>query len=190
MRLPPLPPESLDAELRSVHDTIVQLMVHGQPQIVSQDADGALIGPFPPMLYFPRFGVPALRLLAAIGTEARLAPSIRETAILTVGAHFGARYEIYAHEIMAAVAGLSAAQIASLASDGSPADLGPAERVAHEVARALMQGRVLPASLYGRAEQILGRDGLGELVFLIGGYSLIAVALNAFDMPAPEPATA
>jgi len=187
MRLPPLPPDGLAPELRSVHDTIVDLMVRGQPQIVAQGAQGALIGPFPTMLYFPRFGIPALRLLAAIGTEARLPARVRETAILTVGARFNARYELYAHEIMGEVAGLTAAQIATLAAGGRPPDLGDEAAIAHDLARALVDGHVLAASTYERATALLGRDGVGELVFLIGGYCLIAMALNCFDVPVPEP---
>lgn len=187
MRLPPLPPDRLAPELRSVHDTIVDLMVRGQPQIVAQDGEGALIGPFPAMLHFPRFGIPALRLLAAIGTEARLPAKVRETAILTVGARFNARYEIYAHEIMAAAAGLTAAQVATLAAGRRPPDLEDEAAIAHDLTRALLDGRILPASTYERAADLLGRDGVGELVFLIGGYCLIAMALNCFDVPVPEP---
>ena len=186
MRLPPLAPDLLDPERRAVHDTIVDLMVHGQPQIVAQDDHGALIGPFPAMLHFPRFGIPALRFLAAIGTEARLPARVREVAILTTGARFNARYEIYAHEIMAEVAGLSASQIATLAAGGRPADLGPEEAIAHDVANALARGHILPVSTYARATALLGRDGVGELTFLIGGYCLISMVLNSFDAPVPD----
>lgn len=188
MRLMPLSPESLSPELRNVHDTIVEVMVRGQPQIVAQDERGALIGPFPAMLHFPAFGIPALRFLGAVGSEARLAAPVRETVILTVGARFNARYEIYAHEIMGAVAGLTPAQIALLAAGGRPANLGEAALIAHDLARALVDGRTPPASLYDRAIALLGKDGVGELVFLAGAYCLIALALNCFDMPAPEPA--
>jgi 4-carboxymuconolactone decarboxylase len=186
MRLTPLSPDTLDPERRVVHDTIVELMVRGQPQIIAQDETGALIGPFPAMLHFPRFGVPALRFLGAIGTEARLPSPVRETAILTIGAYFYARYEVYAHEMMAKVAGLSDSQIATLAAGERPADLPAAEAIAHDVAKALSQGSILPASTYARAVTLLGEDGVGELVFLIGGYCLIAMALNAFDVPVPE----
>ena len=186
MRLKPLAPDTLDPERRAVHDTIVELMVRRQPQIVAQDAQGALIGPFPAMLHFPSFGVPALRFLAAIGTEARLPARVREVAILTVGAHFGARYEIYAHEIMAAVAGLSDSQIASLAIGVCPTDLPSAETIAHHVADALARGQTLPASTYARAVALLGLDGVGELAFLIGGYCLISMTLNCFDSPVPD----
>jgi 4-carboxymuconolactone decarboxylase len=188
MRLPPLAPDTLDPERRAVHDTIVDIMVRGQPQIVAQDESGALIGPFPAMLHFPRFGVPALRFLAAIGTEARLPGTVREVAILTAGARFNARYELYAHEIMADVVGLSAAQIATLAAGERPGDLSPEQAIAHDVAKALSDGRSLPASSYARAVDLLGRDGVGELVFLIGGYCLIAMVLNGFDAPVPETA--
>jgi len=186
MRLNPLTPDALDPERRAVHDTIVDLMVRGQPQIVAQDDHGALIGPFPAMLHFPRFGIPALRFLAAIGTEARLPANVREVAILTTGARFNARYEIYAHAIMAGVAGLSASQIATLAAGGRPADLGPEEAIAHDVADALARGHILPASTYARATALLGRDGVGELTFLIGGYCLISMVLNSFDAPVPD----
>jgi len=186
MRLKPLTPDTLDPERRAVHDTIVELMVRRQPQIVAQNAQGALIGPFAAMLHFPRFGVPALRFLAAIGTEARLPARIREVAILTVGAHFHARYEIYAHEIMAAVAGLSELQIAILAIGRCPAGLTPEETIAHDMATVLAGGQTLPASTYARAVALLGLDGVGELTFLISGYCLISMALNCFDVPVPD----
>jgi len=188
MRLQPLSPDALPPELRSVHQTIVDLMVRRQPQIVAEDRSGALIGPFPAMLHFPAFGIPALRLLAAIGTEAKLPPLVREVVILTVGARLNARYELYAHEIMGAVAGLSAAEVALLAAGRRPPTLSDEAAIAHDVASALLDGRTLAASTFDRATALLGHDGLGELVFLMGGYVLIALVLNCFDMPVPDPA--
>jgi len=106
-------------------------------------------------------------------------------AILTVGAFFGARYELYAHELTAADVGLSSDQIAILAAGGRPLDLSDAEAIAHDVARALVEGRILPASTYARALELLKQEGVGELAFLIGGYALTAIMLNAFDVPVP-----
>lgn len=185
MRLPPLAPETLSPELRPVHDEIAALVARTQDQIVVLNSDNALIGPFPAMLHFPQFGVPALVFQRALSTHARLPKTVREVAILTVGAAFGARYELYAHEITAAEVGLSRSQIATLAAGDRPTDLSDEEGVAHEVARVLATGRILPSSTYSRAVEVLGRDGVGELVFLIGGYCLIAMLLNAFDVPIP-----
>jgi 4-carboxymuconolactone decarboxylase len=186
MRLPPLTRDHLSPELHEVHDGVASLVSSKQQRIVVLNAAGALIGPFPAMLHFPQFGVPALLFQRALAAEARLPKTVREVAILTVGAVFGARYELYAHEITAAEVGVAPAQIAILAAGGRPPSLSDAEAIAHDVARALATGHTLPASTYARAIEILGRDGVGELVFLISGYCQIAIVLNAFDVPVPE----
>ena len=68
---------------------------------MSQRADGALIGPFPPMLRFPQFGGPVWAFTKALIEHAALPKPVREVAILATGAHFGSRYEPYAHERVA-----------------------------------------------------------------------------------------
>jgi hypothetical protein len=185
MRLTPIKPAMLPEELRAVHDTVVALMARTQDRVVVVDDDGALVGPFSAMLHFPRFGLPALMLLRALAQEARLPGRLREVAILTVGSVMGARYEMYAHEITAREVGLSQAQVATLAVGGVPADLSDEEMVGRDVAHALAAGHILPASTYARAVELLGKDGVGELAFLVGGYCLIGVVLNAFDVPVP-----
>ncbi|PHJ65407.1 hypothetical protein VF14_10450 [Nostoc linckia z18] len=185
MRLPPILPENLSPQLREVHDGIASLVSQKQSRIVILNEQGALIGPFPAMLHFPKFGVPAMLLQRALAAEACLPKTVREVAILTVGGAYSARYELYAHEITAAEVGLSPSQVATLAAGGRPTDLSNEEAIAHDVARALVAGHILPASTYERATELLGRDGVGELVFLIGGYSLIAMVLNCFDVPVP-----
>jgi 4-carboxymuconolactone decarboxylase len=150
------------------------------------DAQGALLGPFPPMLHFPQFGVPALTFLKSLDNHATVSKTVREVAILTVGGAFGSRFELYAHEIMAKAFGLSPNIIASLAAGSHPFGLNEQESIAHDIAYALVTGHIVPASTYNHAVNLLGRDGTGELIFLISGYCLIATILNGFDMPAPE----
>jgi alkylhydroperoxidase family enzyme len=186
VRLPPLAPETLSPELRTVHDEIAALVGRTQGRVVIRNARGELVGPFPAMLHFPQFGVPALLFQRSLSTEAGLPKTVREVAILTVGAAFGARYELYAHEITAAEVGLSRFQIATLAAGDRPSDLSDEEAVAHAVARVLAAGRILPNSTYDRAVEVLGRNGVGELVFLVAGYCLVAILLNAFDVPVPD----
>lgn len=149
------------------------------------DAQGALIGPFPALLHFPRFGIPAALFQRSLNTQARLPNRLRQVAILAVGASFGARYELYAHEITGTHAGLRPAQVATLASGGRPNDLADDESIAFDVTKCLLDKHVLPNSTYERAIQLLGKDGVGELAFLIGGYSLISILLNCFDVPIP-----
>jgi len=185
MRIQPIPPDRLNQQLREVHDGIAGLVTEEQDHIIILDDHGGLVGPFAAMLRFPTFGVPALLLQRAVAAEARLDPIVREVAILTVGSAYGARYLLYAHELTAAEVGLPAVQISTLASGERPGGLSDEQAIAHDVARALTSGRIVPASTYDRATHLLGLEGVGELVFLIGSYCLIAMVLNCFDVPVP-----
>lgn len=189
MRIKPLTPDTLSPELRYVHDEITDLITRSQGQVLMMNSDGALLGPFPPMLHFPQFGVPALTFLRALDTYATLPKTVREVAILTVGGAYGSRFELYAHEIMAAAFGLAPAIIATLAAGGHPHGLNEQESIAHDIAYSLVTGHVIPDSTYNHATNVLGQNGVGELMFLVSGYCLIAMLLNGFDMPAPEQVT-
>jgi len=186
MRIKPLPPDSLTAEVRFVHDEIASLVGRSQSQVTMMDDKGALLGPFPPMLKYPQFGIPALSFIRTLDKHATLDRRVREVAILTVGAAFGARFELYAHEIMAEAFGLAPGIIATLATGGSPSGLNEQETIVHDVARSLANGYIVTAFSYNRAIQLLGHDAVAELFFLIAGYSLIGVILNGFDIPTPD----
>ena len=186
MRIKPIPPDDLSAEARYVHNEIAGLVGRSQKQVRMLDEQGALLGPFPPMLHYPQFGIPALSFIRTLDVHATLGKRVREVAILTVGAAYNSRFELYAHEIMAAAFGLPDDMIATLAAGGHPPGLNEEETIAHDIAQVLVSGRVVPASTYRQAVRLLGQDAVAELYFLIGSYSLIAVILNGFDIPAPE----
>jgi 4-carboxymuconolactone decarboxylase len=186
MRVLPVHPEKMNPEIRYVHDEIANLVGRSQGPVAMLNVEGALTGPFPPMLRFPRFGIPALSFIRSLDTHATLSKKIREVAILTVGAAFGARFELYAHEIMAVHFGFSKAAVASLASGNRPTGLNEEEAIAYEVASILAKGRIVSASTYTQATQLLGKEGAAELIFLVGAYMLLAAVLNGFDVPAPE----
>jgi alkylhydroperoxidase family enzyme len=186
MRLEPLAPEDLPADVRPLHEAIAGRMAKSLDTFVSRDERGALIGPFPPLLHFPRFGRPAFGFLDSLLAEARLPARVREIAILTVGAAHNAPYELYSHEKMAETVGLDAATIATIAAGQRPGDLTAEEAAAYDMAAALVRPGPVANSTYARALATFGKEGVGELVFLVGGYALICVLLNAFAAPAPE----
>jgi len=186
MRLQPLPPENLSPELRFVHDEISDLITRSQGQASMINSQGALLGPFPAMLHFPQFGIPALSFIKTLDTYATLDKKVREIAILSVGSKFGARFELYVHEIMAEAFGLSKSVIASICSGSRPEGLNEQESITYDIANALTQGKIVSNSTYKYAVELLGNEGVAELYFLIGSYSLIAIILNGFDIPAPE----
>jgi 4-carboxymuconolactone decarboxylase len=185
MRIQPLPPDKLNPDVHYVHNEIANLIGRSQSQVKMIDDNGALLGPFIPMLQYPQFGVPALSFLRTLDNHATLNKKVREVAILTVGGAYGAKFELYAHEIMAAVFGLAPNVIATLAAGGHPYGLNEQESIAHDIAYSLVTGHIVPDSTYKHAVHLLGKDGVAELFFLISGYCLIAMILNGFDIPAP-----
>lgn len=185
MRIHPLPPETLPKELRYVHDEIAHLVGRSQGQVTMMNDQGALLGPFPPMLHYPQFGIPALSFLRTLDEHATLDKRLREVVILTVGAAFRARFELYAHEIMAASFGMAASDIVALSAGAHPQWLDESETIAHHVAFALANGSVISDSTYNHAVKLLGKDRVAELIFLVASYSLIAMILNGFDVPTP-----
>ncbi|MFT3912307.1 MAG: hypothetical protein QM737_22965 [Ferruginibacter sp.] len=186
MRIQPLPPEKLSEDVRYVHNEIANLVGRSQGQVNMMNEQGALLGPFTPMLHYPQFGIAALSFLRTIDNHATLSKTVREVTILTVGGFYGAKFELYAHEIMANAFGISPNIIATLAAGGHPHGLKEDEAIAHDIAYALVTGHIIPDSTYKYAVSVLGKDAVAELFFLISGYTLIAIILNGFDVPAPE----
>lgn len=54
--------------------------------------------------------------------------------------------------------------------------------MAYEIASVLAKGRIVPDSSYNLAKEILGQNGVAELIFLVGAYTLLATVLNGFDV--------
>ncbi len=185
MRLKPLLPSELNPEQRTLLDQIHSLTQGQDRGFTMARADGAMLGPYNPMLHFPQFGSAAWGVNAALVKNTSLPKPVHELVILVTGAHFSARYELYAHEFTAEKAGLSQAKIAALAAGARPGDLTGEEAVAYDVATALTRGAQLPESAYQLAVKTFGEAGVGEMVFLIGFYCLISVVLNGFDVPVP-----
>ena len=185
MRLSPIAPNQLAPELRAIHDDMAQEIARHLKGFVSKREDGALVGPFAPMLHFPQFGQPAWTYTKALIENSRLPKAAHEVAILVTGARFNSRYELYAHEHVAAQVGLSHAKIATITAGQRPADLTEEEAAAYDVAAALAGGKQLPESIYQRALKAFGDEQVAELVYLIGGYCLVSVLLNAYDVSVP-----
>ena len=185
MRAAPFPPDQMPDDVRDLHDEMSAYVRDHLKGFVSKRGDGALVGPFPPMLRFPEFGRAAWGYTKALIDNTKLPKAAHEVAILATGAAFGSRYELYAHERVAKGTGLSAAKIASIAAGQRPSDLSDEEQAAYDVAVTLASGRQLPESTYRRAVLTFGQEDTAELIYLVGGYCLVSLLLNAFDMSVP-----
>jgi 4-carboxymuconolactone decarboxylase len=185
MRLPLLPPASLSPDQKNLYDDMADVIEKNFGELVARRSDGALIGPFNAWLHFPQFGKPAWAFNRAMWEHSVVSAAIHQLVILVTAAKFGARYEIYGHEYFAQRAGLAEQKIATIVAGERPDDLTPDERAAYDLAAALNRGGPLPETTYRAALSTFGEQGLAEIVFLVGCFSMVGVTLNAFDASVP-----
>lgn len=181
-RLPPKPRADLDEPGRALWDGLVGS--RGGDRIVG-DA-GGLLGPFNAWVQAPALGSHLAALGLALRRETSLDRRLVELAILTVGAHFRAEFEWYAHSGMARRHGLADDVIDALAAGCDPALDDPRDRAVHRVASELAATGALSDETHGEARSRLGDVALVELVTLCGFYALVCYTLNAFDVGLPS----
>ena len=186
MRLPLIPPASLDAAQRPLYDDMKKGIETNFKGFKAIADDGSLIGPWNPWLHFAKFGGPVWELVKAMSSSPMLPKPVREVAILVTGARFKAGYEIYAHVLVAELRGLSDAKISTIIAGQRPVDLTKEEAVAFDVAYALGHGAVLPDLCWKQAVATFGEAGAAELIYLVGLYCMVSVTLNGFDVPVPD----
>ena len=151
--------------------------------------DGGLIGPFNAFVHAPGVG----RHLSALGGRLRFRTSIErrlsELAIITVGARWKAEFEWWAHAAMARQHGVADAIVDAVGRGEEPPFEAEDERTIYRAARQLSTDGRLDPDRYAAAHQLLGDEGMVELVSLCGYYTLISFLLNAFEVPLPPGAT-
>lgn len=180
------PPEELEAAQRELYDRIVggpRAAQSGSVPIV--DERGALVGPFGLMTIAPAVGDSVQGVGAALRFRSSLDPAVREGAILLVAAHHRCEFEWFAHAGAAAAAGLAEQQLSELHAGRLPAGLPQAQALALELVSALLARGALTDGEYRQATETLGEQQLAELVWLVGYYSMLALALAVFDPPNP-----
>src|SRR5689334_8356238 len=114
MRLPLIPPTELSPAQKQLYDDMRKGMASNFSDFRNVAENGALIGPWNAWLHEPVIGAAIWNLTKAMTMEASLPDPVRQVAILVVGAHFNAAYELYAHVAVAEREGMSDARVSTL----------------------------------------------------------------------------
>ncbi|KAF2770876.1 hypothetical protein EJ03DRAFT_350166 [Teratosphaeria nubilosa] len=191
-RLPPNPREKYSTEEeKNGHDhlTAIASQAFGPSgeKFIWHDKQGALIGPFPFFNASPEVGRALTDAVVKLAAVPGLPAESRETAILAVGAHYKAGFELYSHvQVANKATKLSEKQVGAIASATKPSDLGEQEDVAYDVAKYLAATPgPMPQDLWDRSMKAFGKDGTVALVHYVGLYVYTCVILNAIDAPVP-----
>jgi len=187
-RLPLLMPDALTPAQKTLHQQMQSEQIPWAEKAGFQAStpDGKLLGPFNTLLYGPEVGRAYLEYFSVERKHTSLSERVHEIVILTVGAAWGAAYELYAHTAVGKSVGLSQDVIDAIIAGQTPEGLSEQEANAHEFARQLAETRRVDASTYARTQAAFGDKGVVDIVMLSGLYLMTCAVLNTFQVPVPE----
>ncbi len=142
-------------------------------------------GPFNVMLRSPVMGDHAQELGAEVRFNSSLPPPLREMAILLVTREWTSHYEWNAHKRAALAEGLDPAIVAAIAGGEQPASLQPNERALYRFCTELLETKRVSDGTFAAAKSAFGEQGVVEIIYTLGYYSLVAMLLNVDEYPLP-----
>lgn len=172
-RTPFLTPEQMDPEQLRVYEDILR-------------SRGTWVnGPYAPLLQSPELADKAQVLGELLRYRTSLGPRQSELAILVTARHWDCQFEWYQHERIARREGIAEEICLSISRGERPALDDPKQAVTFDFASQLLGKHFVDDATYRSAQELLGVKGVVELVALIGYYTLVAMTLNAHEVPMP-----
>ena len=164
--------EELTPEQRRVHDEVVRTR-------------GKLHGPLRAALHNPELADKWQQLGELLRYRTSLPPRLSELAILVTARHFDCQFEWYAHEAPALAGGLSPAVIDAIRHGRRPRFTNHDEELIYEYSTALQRTHFVDDARYQAVLAHFGTVAIVELTALLGYYAMVAMTLNAHEIPMP-----
>jgi 4-carboxymuconolactone decarboxylase len=121
-----------------------------------------------------------------INKRGSLSPREVEIGILIVARHWDGDYVRQAHIREGKRVGLSQEAVDALVGGTDPKLTDPHERAVYRFAAALVGGAKIPDAEFAEIEKVLGRNGVAEVLVLIGYYTSVALAMKVHEVPIPQ----
>lgn len=168
----PLPsPESMTPEQRRVHDKVLS------------GRRGRIRGPLRAALYNADLADRWQAFGELLRYHTTLPPRLSELAILVTGRACRSPFEWNAHRVEAEKAGLETHIIEALLHEQTPDSLCADDAAVYHFARELNEHNSVSDATYASALQRLGARTVVELTALVGYYTMVAMTLNAHEIP-------
>ena len=164
-------------------------MTEAQKTMIRHVLDGprtAANGPFNVMLRAPVMGDLAQELGAQVRFNSNLPAPLREMAILMTARHWTAQYEWQAHKTAALSAGLNPAIVDAIAAGQRPTAMQANEAALHRFCSELLERKRVGDDTFAAATAAFGEQGVAEIIFTLGYYSMVSMLLNVDEYPLPE----
>src|SRR5512146_1416157 len=171
-RLPEIDPAKLNLEQRAIYDRMMRERGH-------------MRGPFAVWLRSAELCEHTLKLQEMFASRVKLERRLLELMILVAARQATAQYAWFIHEPYALRFGISPEIVQAIRERRTPDFTRDDERLVYDVTMELNTTRTLSEASYQRGMALFGEEVMVELVGAIGFYSMVAMTLNAFAVPAP-----
>src|ERR1700751_4036027 len=171
-RLIDLPPEELSDEQKTVFDKLTA-------------GRGRILGPYKVWIHSPTVAAGMEHIGTHLNKRGTLSTREVEIGILVIAQHWDANYVRQAHIKAGKVAGLSDEIIDAVLAGRDPKLDDARERAVHRFATALVAGAKLADADFAAIEAALGRDGIAEVLVLLGYYTSVCLAMKVHEVPIP-----
>ena len=163
----------LDEQQTRIHEAILK-------------SRGDINGPFRVWLNSPEFADRAQQLGELLRYHTKLDRRLTELAILITARSWDCQLEWTLHEPLALEAGVDTAVVDIIRLGQLPEFEKQDERIVYDFASELLYNRFVQDRTFSAAREELGEAGVVDLIGLIGYYGLVAMTLNACQVPLPK----
>jgi len=170
-------PEAMDQDQRRVYDKIVS------------GRRGKIQGPLRAALHNPQLADRWQALGELLRYETTLPPRLSELAILVTARACRSPFEWYAHRLEAERVGIERPIIEAILAEAAPPGLSDDDALVYRHALELNQSCSVTDATYAQTLARFGERTVVELTALVGYYTMVAMTLNAHEIPLPEGVT-
>lgn len=152
------------------------------------ESRGWIPGPFAVMLNSPQVAGRVAHLGAYLRFESVLSKEERELATLTAAREIDCDYEWSLHVDLSRKAGVRDEAIEIIGNRGSLDQLTEREALIVGYGRELITNHTVSSETFAAAHEAFGDQGVVDLTMTMGYYTMLAFALNVFEVE-PDPGT-
>ena len=168
-----IPAEKLTAEQKTVFDQLVA-------------GRGRILGPYKIWIHSPTVASGMEHIGTFLNNRSSLSTREVEIGILVIAQHWDGEYVKQAHIKAGKAAGLTQDQIDAILAGRDPKFTDPHESTVHRFATALATKTKLSDADFAEIEKAIGRDGIAEVLVLLGYYTSVALGMKVHEVPIPQ----
>jgi len=146
---------------------------------------GRLLAPYRIWIHSPRLAAALETIGTFLNKKGSLSEREVELAICIIAHHWQGEYVWTVHVRTCVKLGIPQSVFDAIRAGQDPVLDNPRERAVYDLARIAMGPDAGPDEVFDRAERLLGRNGIAEVLALLGYYSAVAMGVRLHRVPLP-----